>query len=78
MAAREHLQAGVLGICSGGSISSIDLDLEGINVSLQGGLASLQGGDSCQDLLQGLLFLRGWGRGWGRGGSNLQQVAPPS
>jgi len=44
-------------------IGSINLDLEGINVSLQGGLPSLEGGDCRQDLLQGLLLLGG-GRGW--------------
>ena len=69
----QYLQAGVLGIGRGGSIGSVHLDLEGVNVSLQRGLPSLQGGHSCQDLLQCLLLLGGWG--WGRRG--LQQVAAP-
>lgn len=56
------------------SIGSIDLGLQGGDVSLQGHLASLQVGHSCKDLLQGLLLLGGR-RGWGRGG--LQQPTPP-
>ena len=46
-AVEPYLQAGVLGIGSGGSISSIDLHLKSVNVSLQGGLPSLQGGHGC-------------------------------
>lgn len=73
----EYLEAGVLGIGSGGSIGGIDLDLEGVDVGLQAGLPCLQGCHRRQDLLQGLFLLGGRGRGWG-GCWSLQQGAAPA